>query len=363
MINKKICFFVGNISNSGGTERVLSLIANSLYESGFDIKILSLFSENNIPFFDLHESIKCKSLFNKPIRGSLYLPLIIIKLFSFLKKEKIDSLINVESMLCLFSIPALFFNKKIKNICWEHFNYNVSLGKTSRRLARKLACHYCNDIVTLTEKDKQFWIKNNKIHGNIIAINNPVSEIYSDVPFENKKEKVFLALGRYTFQKGFDLLLESWALSSKKDGWKLKIVGDGEDKEKLLNLSDKLNISDSIEFLETTKDVRSLYLSSAYYIMSSRFEGLPMVLLEAITYGLPIISFDCDTGPSEIVKNGINGYLCPPLDIKCLSNLIDKGISDFENEGIYNTLCNNSLLMSKSFSITNIINKWVDILK
>ena len=158
-------------------------------------------------------------------------------------------------------------------------------------------------------------------------------------------------------QKGFDLLLEAWhRLENEKQDWHLKIVGDGPDKAKLESMIDTYNLHESVTLIPFQKNVIPLYQSASYYCLSSRFEGLPMVLLEAQACGLPCIAFDCDTGPSEIIKNRINGYLVARENSIELSNALNQAINISANE--YLDLVSNSQNRIRLFSSTNILNLW-----
>ncbi|MER1863523.1 glycosyltransferase, partial [Proteus mirabilis] len=265
-----ICFFIGDIGLTGGTERVTSVIANELDKLNNNIFILSL-KNNNKSFFYLNKNITTKKIFSSSKYGKLRLPLAIWKIRQFIIQNNIDIFISVESMLSLYSIPASI-GLNVRNICWEHFNFNVNLGKRSRDFARKLAAYYANDIITLTKHDKYLWLNNLNCKANIVTINNPITIKHDQenyIPMENKKEKIFLAVGRLTYQKGFDLLLEAWGIiSSKYPDWKLNIIGDGEDKLLLNKLIQQKKISNSVSILPPTKNIQDHYEKSAYYILS-----------------------------------------------------------------------------------------------
>lgn len=353
---KKIVFFIGNLNHSGGTERVSTDIANMLIEHGYQVTFINLWGGDN-PFFLLNENIKSFSL--NSVRESFkksYL-LNVWKLRKLIKKYQFDIFIDVESMLCLYSIPALI-NLKIRHICWEHFNFKINLGKKSRDFARQLAGIFADNIITLTERDKQLWEKGLYWQrANITAIPNPST--FSPQDSEPKLEnKIFLAVGRLTYQKGFDLLLQAWkeALPKLDTGWKLTIVGDGEDKAQLLSFIEKNQLSGSVSILSSTKDIGKYYQSASIYVLSSRFEGFGLVLVEAMNFGLPAISFDCDVGPREIVKHNITGWLCQANDIIDLSNqlVLSSGIP----EDTYKTLSDNSKRYCTIFSKEKISEQW-----
>lgn len=357
---KNICFFVGNLNQAGGTERVSSVIASELQRSGYEIHMLSLQCGDN-HFFELADGIHISQLFSTAGRGMQRLPLAIIKLRRYLQQHQIDILIDVESMLALYALPAVM-GLNVRHICWEHFNYHVDLGKASRRLARKLAARFADDVVVLTERDKHLWLANATCKANITAIPNPVT-IELPTSINPQKEKLFLAVGRLTYQKGFDLLLQAWAqVAALNPDWHLRIVGDGEDKAMLEQLRRELNIEASTELVPKTNNIAVHYQEAAFFVMSSRFEGLPLVLIEAQAYGLPIVSFDCDTGPADIIKHGKTGWLCQAGNVKELSVKISEAVNLFKDKKSYKTITLYSAENVVNFSVNAVIAKWSGLL-
>ncbi len=352
---KKICFFVGNLNQAGGTERVSSVIASELQCHGYQVHMLSLQCGDR-PFFELAEGIQVSQLYTKIGRGMLRFPTAIVKLRRYLQQHKIDILVDVDSMLALYVLPAVI-GLNIRHICWEHFFYHNNLGKPARRLARKLAARFADDVITLTERDRELWLTNTISKANITVIPNPVT-IKLPTVINPVKEKLFLAVGRLTHIKGFDLLLKAWAkVVPNHPDWRLRIVGEGEDKAMLEKLRCELNIETSTEFVPQTNNIAAHYQQAAFFIMSSRFEGLPLVLIEAQAYGLPIVSFDCDTGPAEIIKHGETGWLCEAGNIISLSEGINMAIKadwyEFSSKSIEN---------SKDFSLPVITERWIKLL-
>lgn len=356
---KTICFFIGNLNFSGGTERVSTIIANELAKKGYKILFLSLY-EGTKPYFFLNEKISTAGLFLEKISFSNKYFSIIHRLRQFIREQNIDTVISVDSMLCLFSTPAIRF-LNVKHICWEHFNFTADLGEKTRRYARLLAAIFCDYIITLTETDKSIWLKKTLHRAKVLSIHNPSSFAKtSHIPSFDKK--IILSVGRYRYQKGFDLLIEAWAKAiSQIEGWKLKIVGDGEQKEKLLSLIKKYDLSDSVELIPSTKDIHQYFQNASFYCMSSRFEGLPMVLLEAQSYNLPIVSFDCLTGPGELIDNGVDGLLTKPEDTTGLSEAIVKLSKD---QDLFNRMVNHLFHKdTRSFKLEYIIAQWETILQ
>lgn len=352
---KKICFFSGVIARSGGTERVGTLIANELSRRGFEVSILSMWNHGK-PFFYVDQKVKVSYLLNPKKEGKLYRTYLypVLKLRRFLKKNNIDVLIDIDSLLSQYSIPAAR-GLKCKNISWEHFNYWNDKTSKKRIKTKKLIKKYADKLVVLTDEDKMEHInKMNFPYDKITRIYNPSpfkpnNLIYK---FENK---VFLTVGRLTDEKGYDMLLETWKLFEEKNKeWKLLIIGDGEKKDKLLKLKEQLKIK-NVYFVGKVNNVENYYKNSSCYILSSRNEGFPMVILEAESFGLPIISFDCKTGPKEMISNNDNGYLVKEGDVKLLA----KKMLDFANdkEKAYQ-MSKRSIEKIQELSIERIGNEW-----
>ncbi len=318
---KRICFLIGDITRSGGTERVTTLIANELTNRKKNVCILSLWGKGD-PFFSLSSSVKTYSIFESKVSGKMNFFNYIFYIRRFIKKNKIDTLIVVDSISCIYTVPALW-GLNIQHICWEHFNFNNNLGVKLRDFGRKFAAKYCDYVVVLTEKDKILWEKGlNLIKAKIRVIANPA-------PFLNIKNypssqyKIILAIGKLTYVKGFDLLLEAWSIVCKENfDWKLQIIGSGEEENNLKKQALELGINNRVDFIAETKNIDLYYRCSSLYCMSSRNEGFPMVLLEAQAYGIPIIAYDCDTGPADIVYNSKLGCLVKEINEVSLANSI-----------------------------------------
>ncbi|NOI36779.1 glycosyltransferase family 4 protein [Vibrio cyclitrophicus] len=356
----KICFFCGNANLSGGTERVSSIIANELVNNeGIKIVFLSLY-EGDKPFFELDSRIECYSLFSNNQSFSKKYFSVVSRLRKFIIYHNVNIIINVESILSLYSIASTF-SLPVRNICWEHFNYNVDLGLKSRRIARHLAAIFCDDIVLLTERDKELWLDHTYNRSNMTVISNPVTIIpsFNSSKVNNKK---LLAVGRFTHQKGFDLLLKSWALVLKeRTDWSLEIVGDGEDRKLLEALINHFNLNETVTLSPITNNITDKFNSSSLFVLSSRFEGFGLVLLEAQASGLPAISFDCDVGPREIISED-SGWLCRANCFQDLAVTILNAFRCCDDESKYQNLSQVSSFNATRFSVSNISDKWKNLL-
>ncbi|WNX59879.1 glycosyltransferase family 4 protein [Acinetobacter baumannii] len=355
---KKICFLIGDINHSGGTERVTTLIANNLIEK-YKVHILSLSGGDN-PFFEQNKAIINNRLFPEKVSMKTNFFKTVYKIRKYINDNKIDTLIVVDSISCVFSVPACV-GLNIKHICWEHFNLKVNLGSSFRTLGRWMAAKWCDKIVTLTNRDKDFWIKNFKLEKEkkVIAIANPSPyQLQNNQP--SLDSKTILCVGRLTYQKGFDLLIPAWAEIEKAlVGWKIVIVGTGEDEDDLKQMAKNYNVECSIDFVGQQKNMSQFYNKASFFCMSSRFEGLPMVLLEARSYNLPIVSFDCDTGPAEVIEDGKDGFLAQADNLHDFSQKILKMAKMDENTFL--NFVESSKSTSNRFEIQNIINLWIEL--
>ena len=354
---KKILFLVGNLNNSGGTERVCSIIANELSDVGYSIDILSI-TGGDQPFFPLNRNVNTHSLFPIPGRVLYRTPAIIHKLRGYLKKEEIDTLIVVETMSVLFTLPAIQ-GLAIKHICWEHFNFNNDLGKVGRRLARQLAARYCDTVVTLTNRDKRYWLEGTKHKGQIISIPNP-SPFAPQKTVKEKNTKTVLAVGRLTPIKGFDLLIKAWVkVATTYPDWKLDIVGEGENRQLLTDLINRYQLDSRINLVGTVSNVEHYYKRSDIFCLSSRYEGFGMVLVEALSFGLPIVSFDCEVGPAEVLED-TGAILVPPENIDLLTDAL---INLIKNKEKRKDISLRSLEKAKAYQSEAIVSKWIQIIE
>ncbi len=208
-------------------------------------------------------------------------------------------------------------------------------------------------FVVLTEEDKGYW-------GNFSNIN-VIPNANSFIPTKQSslEYKRAIAVGRYDYQKGFDELIKIWRdVYLKNPEWRLDIFGHGPLKEDLQNLIDDLNLTEVIKLCEPVKNIEQEYLSSSILVMTSRYEGLPMTLLEAQACGLPMVAYACKCGPKDIIHDGINGYLIPERDSQLMTEKILKLIED---DDLRKKMGNINVELSDNFSEDKIMKHWVNL--
>lgn len=366
------------INNSGGTDRAASMLANSLYSLGHKVVLASLGSCDK-PFFPINKNIKIISLvdskssklgkissytmlktnnlFLKTIKEIVQTPQIILQIRRLLHFYDIDTIISSDVGCVRYTIPAAV-GLQVKSICWEHFGFNIEQGLIRFKL-RQFAARYCDAVVTLTRKDKEYWLSNTKHKSQIYSIANACPFSIRET-IEDKNEKIVLAVGNLTPIKGFDMLLEAWVkVANAMPDWKLKIVGEGEERSRLTDFINQNNISYNVELVGATHNISEYYREAEIFCLSSRFEGFGMVLIEALSFGLPIVSFNCEVGPSEVLENS-GATLVPEQDIDLLAISL---IELMQNKEKRNKMSWQSIEKAKDYQLENVMSKWVDLLE
>ena len=216
----------------------------------------------------------------------------------------------------------------------------------------KVAARF-NRFVVLTEEDKEYWegLKNMCVIGNARSFVLP-----KPAKLENK---TVIAVGRYSYQKGFERLIAAWhQVCQHVDDWKLHLVGDGELREELQQQIEALNLKDKVILGKAETDMLTVYKNASVLAMSSRYEGLPMVLLEAQAAGLPIVSFQCKCGPKDVIADGVDGFLVNEGDVDALAEKLMKLMND---EALRKKMGAAAFERSERYAEDRIMKQWTDL--
>lgn len=351
---RKICFFSGDITRSGGTERVSLIIANELAKrQEYQVIFLSLAEQKEAPFYEMGQNIKRFALGKRWLSpGPEYLPLI-PKLRSFMKKEKIDVIIDIDIVLDVLSVPATM-GLKSKVISWEHSNLQYELGIGYRRMILKFFTRRTDHIVVLTPGDAKNFQDMMKRKERITAIYNPIM-MNATLP-EPKRERALITVGRLIPEKGTELLKQVAlkVLPSHPD-WKWYLCGDGPERTGLEQFSEEQGLSEQLIICGLVPKVEEYLMRAKLFVLTSLSEGLPMCLLEARTCGVPCISFDIPTGPADIIQDGLNGYLIKPFDIEDMAGKISQLMED---EKKLDEMGKRALQDLEPFYLEKVIKEW-----
>ena len=369
----KIVYCTPALYMAGGVERVLTLKANYFADHyGYDITIILTEGKDKPLFYPLSDKVKVVNLdigFEELWTCSFFK-----KIFVYLKKQRLYKKLLKQELLRIrpditisllrreinFLTSIIDGSKKIGELHVNRSNYrNYEPGEANvlKNLFSKL---WMNNLVSnlkqldrfvvLTEEDHRNWPELN----NVVVIPDPLT--FSSSTYSTSTEKRVIAVGRYVYQKGFDLLLRSWALVEKSTSdWILTIVGEG-DRSPYDSLIDELNIDRTrCKLLGPTDRIQEKYMSSSFLVMSSRFEGFGMVLVEAMANGLPVISFDCPCGPKDIIQNHIDGLLVENGNVEKLAEAI---IWMTQHPEERQKMANNAVENVQRFKIEQIAEQW-----
>jgi glycosyltransferase, group 1 family len=369
----KIAFIIDSLFNSRGMERVLSTCSNMLCNS-YDISIITAFNDNKPDFFRLESSIIRKDLGINHRRCFLTLfNNILVKrdykkaLQEYLIKKPQDIVISLGGMDMYF---INFLKDRSKKVLWFHFAFNTASVFINEKYNSVMAYFLCKwhsyrmvccaknfcKVVLISKADFNTW---KHYCNNVTYIYNPITI----TPKETSplKEKRAIAVGVLGIQKGFDYLIDSWKIVAQRHpDWKLDIFGAGPDKDKLQNQITRLQLSNTVILRGRSSFIEDEYINHSFFILSSRTEGFGLVLVEAAACGLPLISFDCPQGPSEIISNGENGFLVNEIgDIDSLSDRISMLI---ENKELRETMGKKAAEYSKKISRDTIKEEWFQLI-
>ena len=367
---KKSIVIVVSAMNMGGAQRVVSILCNYWSENGHDVTLISTFTGDKNSHFYINEDVNRKYLSNSPFFSKSNLVNKAWKLFHLRKVLKSQNPDIVISFLTTVNVATAISTIGIKSplvICERTWPPFASLNNKFLRIY-KILFRSVDRIIVQTSKSKDLLTHNfpsNKV--NII----PNPAVYP-VPLSNERsikpniiisqnKKVILASGRLHKYKQFDLLIKAFLkLKEKYLDWDLVILGNGEERDNLNLMTENFGITDRVHFPGSVGNVSEWYERADLFVLSSILEGFPNVLLEAMTYGLPCVSFDCDTGPRDMIQDGINGILVAPDErengiIKALKRLI-------EDENYRKEISANSILLREKFSVRSIMEKWNHIL-
>jgi len=359
----KILYITNGITGAGGLERVLSIKCSWLADKqGHDVHILCLNEENKAPFYSFSPNIK---IHNIVVGGNpaKYIKQYIRGIKKVVETVKPNIISVCDDGLKAFFLP-LILGKPCPMIYERHVSKIILLRandgflernaiKVQFALMAKLGNTY-DKFVVLTEGNLNEWQ-----FKNLIVIGNPLSFYPEESSALNQKK--IIAVGKQSYQKGYDRLLDAFQIVSQKHpDWHLDIFGKIEPQEQLDQRAEKLNITAKVSFYPPEKNIKAKYLESSMYVMSSRFEGFGMVLTEAMACGVPCVSFDCPYGPSDIISDEDDGILVANNDISALAAAMSRMI---ENEDLRIDMGKNAKENVKRFMPELIVKQWDDLFK
>lgn len=374
----KIVYIYDAIARIGGTEKILVDKMNYLADNYNQEVYLITTSQGKHPFaFHLSKNVKHIDL---PVRlHTIYQYSLLKRVYigwkmNRLLKQKLKAVTNEltpDIIICTtycYADITCNLKCKAKKIIESHVAKKLTgindgikrnfISKIYSKWKQKNVCKTIEKksdiIVTLTQGDADSWnTKNVVVIPNIVDLKNTY--------YSQHTQKTAIFAGRFTYQKGLDRMLEAWKIVvSKRNDWILKLVGEGEQKEYLIQLCQKLGITDKVIFSPATKNIAREYINSSLFLFTSRFEGFGLVLVEAMQCGVPCVSFDCPYGPADIIDNGVNGFLIKNGNVEEFAKATLKLI---DNDELRKKMGKAAIEKAKQYQPENIMPKWIELYK
>ncbi len=332
----KIAFFVPSL-RGGGAEKMMIHLANSFADKGLQVDLI-MAEDSGV--YEIPKNI------NKVCFGVAKLKYSLFPLIKYLRRNKPDVLIATMEHASVIAVLANFLARSRTKIIARVANtLSLSLQGTSprRRLIRKYGAmffyRFADKVVANSKGSAKDLMKTLKLRRDKVkVIYNPTvtPDIFEKAKEEinhkwlkNKKSPVLLAVGRLHQQKDFPILIKAFSkLKEARRDLKLIILGEGEERKKLEQLIKELNIEDSVDMPGFATNPYRYMANSDVYVLSSRWEGLPNTLIEAMVCGTPVVSTNCPSGPSEILENGKYGKLVPVGDVDALAKAIKETLKN-----------------------------------
>lgn len=370
----KIVYYIPSLYIAGGLERVITGKANYLAGlPGYEVTILTSEQQARDCYYPLSPRVNHYDLgvvIDNPKQRSLLMKILTYpvkylqfkrRFTRFLIETKPDITISTLRRECNFIHKLRDGSLKIGE---SHITRNAysalswRIRKSSRLIHRYLERRYVNKlkrfdkIVFLTWEEQEMWPE---LHNSAVIHNYQEMECEVSAALTNKR---VIAVGRYAYQKGFDLLAEAWKLVAEKHpDWSLHLYGEG-DRDELERRIHNLGLAGTLITHGKTSHITEKYLESSIFVLSSRYEGFGLVLTEAMSCGVPPVSFACPTGPRDIITDGLDGLLVKNGDI---AGLAEKICYLIENEDVRREMGRNARESVKRFKKENIMSQWMDL--
>lgn len=371
----KIIYCICSIYNPGGMERVLLNKVRYLVEwHGYDITVVTTDQNGRAPFYPFPEKVKmvdlginysednAKGVFTKILNYLRKRRVHRQRLTELLMREKADVVVSLYPSESSFIPDIKDGSKKVLELHFNKFfrlQYNRTglLGLIDRwrtRLDERIVRRF-DRFVVLTEEDKGYWGD----MPNIQVI--PNAALFMADRYADMSRKRVIAVGRLDYQKGFDRLIDAWQIVCSTglfQEWRLDIFGQGEWKDMLKARIKEYGLQNSLHLNEPTKEIAKEYADSSMLVMSSNYEGFPMVMIEAMACGLPVVTFDFKCGPRDIINDEENGLIVPDGDIQALADAMMRLMS---NESLRQTMSVEARKVTETYSEEVVMRKWVEL--
>lgn len=356
----QVCFCVVDMDYQNGILKVVRNIANKLaMDEKFEITVLSYMELKGKEKCRFSENIEIKTLGIPSKKKNKWRYFCMIpKLKKFFKDNSYDCCI-VSGMEYGISFFLAGIQRKVPIIAWEHLNFFKGSIFRLEWLGKRIALKFFAGILTITKRDQALYLQRNG-KAKVFQIYNLVQWEEIQVPYNIKSKKI-VSCGFLTEVKGFDMLVQvAKQCLPKHPDWSWDIYGEGVEKENLQNLIKESQLDKQIFLKGYCDRMNEQYSQYSFFVLTSRLEGMGMVMIEAQKAGLPVVAFDVLCGPSDIIKDGVNGNLIPPFNIQIMADRIEDLMIHEDKRMLYSQ---QSKICHEELDSKIIIFRWKQMLK
>ncbi|MFC5832736.1 glycosyltransferase family 4 protein [Nonomuraea insulae] len=343
----KVRYLMLHAYGMGGTIRTVVNQANALTAAGHEVELVSLVRRRERPQFKIDPRVTVTTLVDqrggrqadsvarkawRRVRGKIvprgeFASDYFTERVEWAAMEYVSGLrdgILVTTRPALNLIAARRSAKSVITVAQEHMNLSAYPDTIRRQILR----YYDRfDAITVLTRTNRLEYQRLLPRTPIVQIPNAVHKV--DQEPSEQVNPVVVAAGRLVPQKGFDLLIQAFAqVAPEHPEWRLRIFGTGSRKGQLTGLVEQYGLGDQVSLPGRTDRLERELTAASVFALSSRFEGLPMVMIEAMTHALPVVAFDCPTGPKDVLTDGVDGVLVPPRDVDALAAALNRVIAD-----------------------------------
>ena len=360
--NQKNILFLVSSMEGGGAERVAAILCNHWSECGFKVTLMPTFSGRGSCVHILGKDVELiylADIVNSKSKSFLMRIIRLYKLRQYIKKNKPDFIVSFLTNVNIAAIMAAI-GTKIPVFVSERTYPPFNNWPILIFLLRRIFYPFASSVVMQTN-DGIEWLNKSIKSSKGIVIENPVIH---PLPIPEKRDKfitnkkIILAVARLSNEKNFSLIIDSFnKLHKDNPEWDLVILGDGPEKNQILNKIDKLDLKERVHLMGRSPDPDFWYSKASIFVMYSKFEGFPNALVEAMAYGLPVISSNCKTGPKDIITHMKDGLLVP---LSSEPNLLTDSIEILIKDSVLRSrLSSQATFVKEKFALNQVHQKWL----
>ncbi len=336
---------------------MLSVMAGAWCKRGYDVTVATM--DDSVPFYPLSPSIHLLSLksasesrgvFSAAIAGNLLRLAAIRRCIRDVRPDLVISFMTTTNVLAILAARAC----GVRVIACEHTDPRHQVINASWSALRSAIYPFADAVTFLTSNVLERW--KGRLNGKARLMPNPVSIGTLDGVVALEHPHNLIAAGRLIDLKGFDMLIDAFAaIADRHKDWGLTILGEGTLRSQLEQQVTKAGLTSRVHLPGRVNNAHAWFAQADLYVLSSRYEGLPCALCEAMSSGVPAISFDCESGPRDIIRDGVDGVLVPPADVPALASALDGLMSDKAKR---EQLGSRAAEVRDRFGLSQILTRW-----